>query len=475
MNSCRDEFLESHPTETLANPPAQAKLYGLYLMMVNTETGGTTGHDDFGQKGYDIYMDLLSSDMVLGATTYGWFSSFAQLDTKDYTNLINYRPWRYYYRIVYAANDIIAGLGGNDAVLTKAEDKYAMAQAKAMRAYAYFYLTQLYTTRYEPTSSDNSIPLYIDASVTAKPKAQQSEVYTQMVKDLEEAIIGLEGYNRPNKGVINKDIAQGLLAYVYAAMGENAKASQVALNVINSGTYPLTSKEETVYMDHGSGVKSGGGFNDLKTRSWMWGFDITTDNNLDLISFWGQMDIFTYSYAWAGDPKLIDEGLYSSINDNDIRKEQFNYSYSGKSLLPANKFFDSKRTIRGQRKITSDYVFMRVDELYLLAAETLAKSGNEAEAKNKLKALVSLRMKDGDTSYIDTLSGSALQDEIYKQTRIELWGEGKSYLAMKRNKKSVTRGNNHIYYSGTTFNYDDERLTLKIPQGEVNNNPHITN
>ena len=69
LNSCRDEFLESEPTETLANPDAQSKLNGLYLMMVNTGTGGTKRHDDFGQKGYDIYSDLLSSDMVLAAET----------------------------------------------------------------------------------------------------------------------------------------------------------------------------------------------------------------------------------------------------------------------------------------------------------------------------------------------------------------------------------------------------------------------
>ena len=71
--SCRDEFLESEPTETLANPPAQAKLNGLYLMMVNTGTGGTTGHDDYGQKGYDLTADLLSGDMVLSGVTYGWY------------------------------------------------------------------------------------------------------------------------------------------------------------------------------------------------------------------------------------------------------------------------------------------------------------------------------------------------------------------------------------------------------------------
>jgi uncharacterized membrane protein len=32
--SCREDFLKSEPTETLANPPAQAKLNGLYLIIL---------------------------------------------------------------------------------------------------------------------------------------------------------------------------------------------------------------------------------------------------------------------------------------------------------------------------------------------------------------------------------------------------------------------------------------------------------
>jgi hypothetical protein len=73
--------------------------------MYNTETGGTTNHDDFGQKGYDIYSDMLASDMVLGALNYGWYSDVARYQsTKDYTLDAAYQPWRYYYRIIFAAN-----------------------------------------------------------------------------------------------------------------------------------------------------------------------------------------------------------------------------------------------------------------------------------------------------------------------------------------------------------------------------------
>lgn len=477
-NSCREEFLQSEPTETLANPPAQSKLYGLYSMMVKTGTGGTTDHDDYGQKGYDLISDLLSADMVLSGVTYGWYSTIANLSAPvDYTSTSNYKPWRYYYRLAYAANDVIAGLGGNDAV-PAAKDKAAMGQAKAMRAYAYFYLLQYYTTGYDPNAL--SIPLYTDTGTDGKPKAKQSEVYGQIVSDLTQAIEYLNGYSRPNKGVINKEVAQGLLAYTYAAMGENAKAADLALQIINK--FPKTSAADAVYNET---TGSGGGFNDLKTGSWMWGFDITEANGLDLISWWGQADIFTYSYSWVGDAKSIDFGLYDAIRTDDIRKKQFrtvNETATGYTTadakvdgdypaVPVNKFYAPGRKIGGQRIITADYVFMRADEFHLLAAEALAKSGNEAQAKTVLQNYLADRI--GDTSYIAGLSGTALLSEIYLQTRIELWGEGKSYLAMKRNKATITRGANHLFYAGQSFPYNDDRLTLDIPQQEVNNNPNL--
>lgn len=457
--SCREEFLETEPTQTLANPPAQAKLYGLYNMMVNTYTGGTTAHEDFGQKGYDIMSDFLSADLALSIDTYGRYRTLANLTTTvDYTNNFNYMPWRYYYRIVYATNEIIGGLGGNDAVPSSETDKFSMGQAKAMRAYAYFYLSQFYNTKYDPAA--DSIPLYTETTLgEAKGKAKQSEVYGQIIKDLKEAITLLDGFARPNKGVVDKNVAKGLLAYTYAATGDYAQAAVLSKEIMAS--YPKTTTADLVYN---ATTASGGGFNDLKTASWMWGFDLTLENDLDLVSWWGQMDYYTYSYQGAGDRKVIDNGLFASIKADDKRKSQYN-----SVGMPTGKFYAPGRVAMGQRNVVTDYLFMRADEFYMLAAESLAKSGNEAEAKTILKSFLDNRLSS--TTYIDGLSGAALLNEIYLQTRIEFFAEGKSYLAMKRNKANVTRGTNHLYSPSKSFSYDANELTFDIPQGEINNNP----
>jgi len=466
LTACKKDFLNTSPTGVVSTAPADVRLNGLYLMTYQTGTGGTSGHTDFGQKNVDICTDMLCGDMALLATNYRQYQDVANLKaTQQPSDNYNYIPWRYYYRLIYEANKSIAELANPK----NNSEKYTLAQFRALRGYAYFYLMQIFTTKYEPNSRTNSIPLYTTADIVSKPRVKQSEVYAQIISDLEFAVTNLAGFTRSKKGMIDKYVAEGLLAYTYAAMGNNQKVAELAQDIVNNSGYPLTTREQIFYD---TTTKKGGGFNDVETKSWMWGVDLITENSFDLISWWGMIDIYTYSYAWAGDGKAMDDKLYAQIRTNDIRKKQFN-----RDLLPSNKFFAPDRVIGGQRKISTDYIYMRVDEFYLLAAEALAKLGQDAQAKTIYKKLLKLRYPEAtattDIAYVDALTNAQLQDDIYLNTRIELWGEGKSYFAMKRNHKTIERGSNHVEEKNTTFSYDNPRLTFAIPQNESINNLNL--
>ena len=466
LTACKKDFLNTSPTEVVSTAPADVRLNGLYLMTYQTGTGGTSGHTDFGQKNVDICTDMLCGDMALLATNYRQYQDVANLKaTQQPSDNYNYIPWRYYYRLIYEANKSIAELANPK----NNSEKYTLAQFRALRGYAYFYLMQIFTTKYEPNSRTNSIPLYTTADIVSKPRVKQSEVYAQIISDLEFAVTNLAGFTRSKKGMIDKYVAEGLLAYTYAAMGNNQKVAELAQDIVNNSGYPLTTREQIFYD---TTTKKGGGFNDVETKSWMWGVDLITENSFDLISWWGMIDIYTYSYAWAGDGKAMDDKLYAQIRTNDIRKKQFN-----RDLLPSNKFFAPDRVIGGQREISTDYIYMRVDEFYLLAAEALAKLGQDAQAKTIYKKLLKLRYPEAtattDIAYVDALTNAQLQDDIYLNTRIELWGEGKSYFAMKRNHKTIERGSNHVEEKNTTFSYDNPRLTFAIPQNESINNLNL--
>jgi hypothetical protein len=470
--SCSEEFLEKEPTEFLTtdqiaeaaelNPGVvRGTLTGIYSLMIETGTGGTDNHDDFGHKGYDIYGDMLSGDMALSVSTYGWYRADITefVAPTDFTRQRNYMVWRYYYRIIRSANTVIDALGGNDAVPELEENQRIMGQAKAIRAHSYFYLTQYFTEDYDPAAE--ILPIYDDLQDQNGPKVATSEIFNLIESDLNDAITLLDGYTRSGKNEINEHVAKGILAYVKGYKGEWQAVYDLTQDVITNGGFTIMSESEVL-----------GGFNNLDTDGWMWGIDLTLDVNLGLVSWWGQVDYFSYSYAAVGDSKAIDSGLYAEIPDDDVRKGQFNINPGASThLMPLNKFYAPERIPFGQNPMVTDYVFMRVAEMYLLHAEAAAHLGLDGEAVDALDELLSKRLPD--TSYLSDLSGDELLDEIYLQTRIELWGEGKSYLALKRFKETVVRGDNHLSFVGVPIPYNDDRLTFEIPESELQNNPFI--
>ncbi len=137
MAGCGKDYLDEQPSEFLTqeqvgeaaavNPAViEGTISGIYSTMFATESGGTTNHDDFGHKGYDIYGDMLSGDMALSVSTYGWYrADITEFQaTQDFTRTRNYMPWRFYYRIVRSSNLVIDALGGNDVVPELEENRY---------------------------------------------------------------------------------------------------------------------------------------------------------------------------------------------------------------------------------------------------------------------------------------------------------------------------------------------------------------
>ena len=249
--------------------------------------------------------------------------------TVDFTREENRIIWDYLYRIVSLANSVIETAGGNAAVPANPDQAKILGQAKASRAYGYWYLAQLFQPEYDPAQP---ILPYYDGETIETAKVPASQIYDLIVSDLTDAIAFLDGYIRTDKSKIDKTVAQGLLAYVYAGMGNWADAKTMADAVIAAG-YPITTAGELAFPGAGSG------FNNVNTPSWIWGFDLTEDLGHQLIDWWGQMDCFTYSYAWAGDHKSIDDALYGSMEADDIRLTQFG---TGTGLLQLVSFRSSK-------------------------------------------------------------------------------------------------------------------------------------
>lgn len=490
--SCGKDFLEAEPTNQLShvqiaeisliNPDIQASnITGVYNTMIQRESGGLTdSHYDFGHKAYDIISDMQSGDMVLLGLNYGWYSGLSdRTDFTDYTRSFpHYMYWRYLYRIIFSTNGIINSFSNSEGTeLPEGTDeetesvRHYLGQALIMRAYAYYYLMQFLTSDYTPDAL--VAPIYRSSETVNNPLSTQKEIFDLIISDLTLGINYLKDFTRKNKSEVNADIAKAFLAYTYAYIGDQeslGKSYNLTNELISSGAYKLMTIEEILYNET---TQSGGGFNDVNTSGWMWGTDLTPENKIYLVSWWGQVDVFSYSYAYAGDRKGIDKELYDSMRDDDLRKNQFS-TKAATRWAPINKFYAPGRQMGGQgysNPVVADYIYMRIAEMYLLNAEVAAKLGRESDAKAVLKDLLEDRIED--LSYLDALSGDELKHEIWMQTRIELWGEGKSLMALKRNKQTVKFGNNHLHLKGDSFPYNHETMVLRIPENEILNNPSI--
>lgn len=513
LASCSKDFLDREPSGLFTTDQlTKAQMWNPDILRafpsggISTTfaygAGGIGGHSDFGQKSVDIQLDLMSGDMEQINATYGHFESASDLTlSKSSSNAYAYANWRYYYKLVLAANNIFDIIGTDEEVSKDASDenKLYFAQSKILRGFAYYYLVNLYGKPYMTDKDSPAIPLYRSAKEGIPSKrATVAEVYAQVIKDLSVARSVLESLpeeikSQANKDNVNEDIATGLLAYSYLQMGDYTNAYKEATKLINNNSYSLMSARDVLES----------GFRDWRNSEFIWCIDLTTDNTAALPTFWGHVDIFTMSYASVGDAKIIAPDLYKQIPKNDVRINWFfPNAKSPFYLTPYNKFYDAGRRVQGDRTWTNDEVYMRIAEMYLVAAEAAARGNDAANAKVALKALLSHRynykahdfdpkgltpeeikkkeaerndaIKKGTDELIasiDNMNNSQLLEAIHYNWRVELWGEGRSLFTMKRFQSSVTRSTLSHALKGETYKYNDPRLTFEAPTNEVTNNP----
>ena len=531
--------------EQLSNK-LEGSMRGIYSMMYSV-----SDHDEFGKRSIDMYTDLMCGDMALTNYTYGWF--YTDEASQGRTGRTGY-IWTYYYGILHNVNAVIyAALGGDaasadnpikraqslglptdhktvngsevfytinkidsvtfDTVATFTETDAALvicyAQALTMRGYIYSNLLMLYCRETQSIDNINTelcFPLYTENNMDeAQGLAKMGEVYTQLESDLTQAIDYFEAFDcsaterdETKKLQVNAPVACGILAYSYLNKGNpkgnpNGDAYKNAYgNALNYATAAILTTKATILRN--SEVTTTG-FNDVNNPSWMWGQKVTVETAGGLASWFGQCDIHSYSYAWAGDTKAIDENLFNLIPDFDIRQLWFNDGSKNKTykLCPDGKFFSaaspySTKSDDIDREWLSDNVFMRVEAMYLIAAEASYRLGNDADALMYLTAITDERVMPGLSAEYDTWKNGLTHTDIFRAIeynwRVEMWGEGYGLQTFKRigaeaiqldelNKKERHRGANHCSDPGSKIE-PGEQYTFQMPSAEGSYNPKVS-
>ncbi len=410
----------------------------------------------YGFMVWNLGMDLQGNDMLLSKLD-NWFADeymFNQL--RGQTNALAADRWYTFYKIVYFSNQIL-DLIPEDA--TGAALVYK-AQALTYRSMAYYYLMCIYQDDYMHGGKDKAgVPLYQTVE-EAKGRTPSTEVYGAITEDLKEAIalFEAEGYDPLDSPTdIDQTVANLVLARVALTTGNYTDAVSAADAVIKAG-YGLM--DETEYTQSG--------FQDVSLPETIWGYDWTdaTTNGNKAFASWISLSAIDVANN-KGVYICIDNRLYDQIPDTDYRKKNFLAEETTKGSFTYPKYANTKFN-------TPDYqvdeVFMRLSEAYLLKAEAEARGNNDAAAQQTLFDLVSQR----DAAYAkSTKTGDDLLNEIFLQSRIELWGEGHEFYTNKRFNVGVDRTSsaNHTHKvvkaAGKEFTY---QIPLSI---EINSNPHI--
>ncbi len=468
---CSDDFLNTQPADTISstqlssNPAALgAILNGVYANLRSFEIGGTTGHIDYGHRGVLAGLDMMGGDVSQSA--FHWYVRFTEYSARIQTSGRTRVIWNTYYTQVAEVNSIINAIGPDT---DDASGKAFRGQALALRGFFTFNAARIYAHTYLGHESDLCIPLPTGQSFDGKPRSSVQDVYDQIILDLEEAVVLLEGYTRSTKQEVDLAVAQAVLSTVYLEMGNWSAAADMA-NAARS-TYGIMGTDE--YM---------GGFSDINNTEAMWGADIDSESSTVFASFFSHFDNTNNGYAGAlSVHKVVDAALYGEMSDTDVRKALF---VDGAGTV--NPMADPAGSIqalgltpysnikfRDATFFEGDYIYFRSSELYLVEAEALARMG-DANAAQVLFDLVSAR----DSGYsLSSATGDALVEEIYFQRRVELWGEGRSWYDLKRLKKPLMRdyaGSNHASFGLFNFPAEGNSFRFQIPEDEINANDAIS-
>ena len=408
------------------------------------------GHCDFGYASVLLGFDCRGTDVVCFTQGYNWFSLETLLDDNNVTDRFPRMVWSNCYDQIRACNALLAVVKSDD---TNPVTRSNRAQAQAVRAFDYFTLAQSFQFTYKGHEQANCVPVITeDNQAEAEKKGLRlstvEEVYKRINDDLDSAAVNLKasGTERSDRRYVSAAVVYGLQARVALVQQRWADAAAAADKAIAAAA------AEGITPASREAVRKPT-FTSMKENNWMWGIKIEETDRVvtsGIVNWPAHMCTFAYGYVMVGATKSINSKLYATIPATDVRKGWFldekskspNLNNKQQAFVrrkPAytNVKFDSYKSVLRQSINAQDLLLMRVEEMYLIKAEALAMSGQPAEGAQVLTDFVKTYR---DPAYTLTAgTAEAVQDAVWMQRRVELWGEGLSYFDLLRLNKGIDR------------------------------------
>jgi hypothetical protein len=348
--------------------------------------------------------------------------------------------WQEPYKNIYAANLVLENLEKSNGV-TATVKQQLQGEAKFIRAFCYFYLTNLF----------GSVPLILstDYKVNAVAAASTSEqIYIQMIKDLTEAKAQLsDAYPSIERVRANRWAAAALLARVYLYHRQWANAETEATGIIaKNDQYNLEENLSQVFLKN--------------NKEAILQFFVPTIN--DVNTYEGQLFILD-TPPGAQTQVVLNDNLVQSFEPNDRRLANWVGTYVTEN---ASWHYAAKYKVKAGATPSSEYsMVLRLGEQYLIRAEARTMQDNFQGARDDLNKI---RNRAG----LDNLSYNTQAElllAIEKERKVELFAEwGHRWLDLKRTgRASVVLG------PLKAPNWQNTDMLYPIPQSEITNNKNL--
>ena len=524
VSSCAGDYLDTAPTDstgatdavgTTAN--AMKALNGIAKIMTTQHSyfgGGFAGENNIMIQ-YESYP---SENYNYNYYASGWSPIFNQEFHTRTNSIYDAYAWYYYYTIAGNANTILANI--DNAEGTEAERNFVKASALTFRAYAFEKLVHYYCWRWQDSNNGASqgIVLRLDESTDGQGYATLAETYTQIYKDLDEAIMLFEqsGMDRNASQVWMPNINVAHAIYARAALTKQDYTKALTEAKLARQNYPLMSNAEYhAGFCNPTSEWIFGSFGSAQENNWYWSYGTQYACN----------GYYANAAGAANGAGSIGRELINRIPNNDARKALFltedkfpGYNFNDGSAMDLGYGIlgmgdDEKKAdalweeaaaycqkmavsgleapyqagymyLGGQLKFyvfdtpgVSYLPFIRSSEMVLVEAEANYFLNDETAAR---AALVELNATSGrNPEYTCDKSGEALWNEIMDYRELELWGEGFAWSDYKRWNRDIVRhsfaegGNAHISVAKTIPASGVNKWTWDVPLNETDYNDEL--
>ncbi|MCL2739534.1 MAG: RagB/SusD family nutrient uptake outer membrane protein [Bacteroidales bacterium] len=432
--SCSD-FLNTSPTNSIPSDmittlaDARRVANGLYNRMKWDDLYGSTM----------LAMGELRADDIRSRTEVSGYTAIYQYNFA--TNVNNYSgTWTRLYNILLNANTLLNNVDGfpanGQADINIRND--IKGQALAVRAFCHFDIARMYGYPYQMDNGASLGAVIADGVIPQgeeRHRATVKETYDFAIKDLNDALPLLS--RARNHGRFNYWAAKALLARVYLYMGDYNNAFLHADEIITTvgSTYTLIPTADYV----GSWARQNSSETLLELLVSI-ASNINDNNGVNAF-----FHIINHEGNFPGSAIVPTRALIDLLEEdpNDVRRQLIRVAaasgetwiakFPGNSITPANNCMHNP-------------VVLRLSEVYLIASEAaLMKSAPDQGKANQYLNAIRKRANPNAPDITATV------DEVLKERRKELMGEGHRFFDLSRLGRMIDRSVGNVLPINSTY------------------------